>query len=69
MTEKAQVARGGSLKRSKSLDVQFWVAVQAGMACVGQCFNNLGKTERHTAPAIVRVSKGLTKSWPFNARR
>ena len=54
MTEKAQVARTSDFKRGKTLDQHLRVTMQVGMASIGQCLNNFGKTERHTAPAKVQ---------------
>ena len=54
MTEKAQVARTGGFKRRKPLDQHVRVTMQVGTASIGQCLNNFGETERHTAPAMVQ---------------
>ena len=57
MAEKAQVMGPGRFKRREPVDSKFSITVQAGMADAGQCFNDVGETERHTAPAIVQVLK------------
>lgn len=54
MTEKAKVPRTGGFKRGKPLDQHLRITMQVGMASIGQCLNNFGKTERHTAPAMVQ---------------
>ena len=54
MTEEAQVAWAGGFERSKSLDQHLRVTVEAGVTRIGQRLNNVGKSKRHTAPAMVQ---------------
>ena len=54
MAEKAQVAWVGGFKRSKPLDQCFRVTVELGAFRIGKRLNNVGKSKRHTAPAMVQ---------------